>query len=196
MQKLLFSFLFLLPLCFGASAQIIMPAPSPAASVMQQVGFTKIEINYSSPGVKGRTVFGDLEPWGRTWRAGANAATTVSFSTPVNIGGKTLRAGEYTMFVTPMQKGMWQVHFNKDGKSVFNYMANGAIDEDALRADNAAMVEVEPKKSAFMERLTYTVSANDNKTAQISLHWADTRIDIPVDVRTEAMADAIMKMVK
>lgn len=66
---------------FGALAQLQAPSPSPASFVSQNVGFTKISIDYSSPGVKGRKVFGELLKYGETWRAGANSQTIIEFST-------------------------------------------------------------------------------------------------------------------
>ena len=76
-----------------ASAQLQLPAPSPAAKVMQTVGVTDITVDYSSPGVKGRKVWGDLVPMDKPWRAGANASTKITFSKDVTFGGKpVLRA--------------------------------------------------------------------------------------------------------
>src|SRR5690606_14023454 len=94
------SFLVLLFAAAGAYAQLETPRLSPAASVTQQVGFTKITIEYSSPGVKGRTIFGDLAPYGTPWRAGANAPTKITFSNPVKIGGENIGAGSYNIFIT------------------------------------------------------------------------------------------------
>ncbi len=172
----------------AAFAQMEMPAPSPAASVSQVVGFTKITIDYSSPGVKGREVFGELVPFGTPWRAGANAATTISFTTPVKIGDKTLRPGTYSVFVTPVKDGNWQVHFNSKGNSVFSYMKDGKVDEDALMADNAAMVEATAAKSPLtMERLTYIISAEDNKLATVHMLWADMMASFKIDTQAEQL---------
>ncbi|MEO7798492.1 MAG: DUF2911 domain-containing protein, partial [Opitutaceae bacterium] len=70
-----------------------LPAPSPAATLKQRVGVTDIEIVYSRPSMKGRAIFGALEPWGEIWRVGANSATKVTFSTSVKLGGKDVPAG-------------------------------------------------------------------------------------------------------
>ena len=90
-----------------------MPAPSPAASVSQTFGLTKIDINYSSPGVKGRQVFGGLVPYDSVWRTGANACTTISFSTDVMIGGTTIKKGKYSLFTIP-GKMSWTIIINSD----------------------------------------------------------------------------------
>jgi len=97
MKQVLTLFSLLLVAGF-AEAQISTPAPSPFSTVEQKVGLTDVTIEYSRPGIKGRTVFGDLVPYGKTWRTGANAATKVSFSTDVMIDGKNLAKGTYALY--------------------------------------------------------------------------------------------------
>lgn len=173
-------------------AQMQRPAPSPAASVSQVVGFTKISIDYSSPGVKDRKVFGELIKYGTPWRAGANAATTITFSTNVKIGGTTLRAGTYSIFVTPMESGAWKFHFNKAGKSIFAYMADGKIDGDALAKDLAVSVDASPATlDDKMERLTYHISAEDNKAAKVSMAWDKAMVSFMVDTMVDEMMESM-----
>ncbi|MDW7692053.1 DUF2911 domain-containing protein [Flammeovirgaceae bacterium SG7u.111] len=198
MKKNMFKALSLLALsflfAFSAHAQAKMPMPSPSASVSQLVGFTEITIDYSSPGVKGRKVFGELEKWGVTWRAGANAATKVTFSTGVKIGDKDLRAGSYTLFITPMENEDWVVHINSKGNSVFTYMKDGKIDEAALAADDAVSIKVKPVKMPEpTERLMYYVSAGDNKVGEVGMLWADYYIAFDVDTKADAIVEGIKK---
>lgn len=167
-------------------AQIQAPAPSPAASVSANVGFTKISIDYSAPAVKGRKVFGDLEKYGVTWRAGANGPTIIQFSTPVSVGGKNLAAGKYSLFITPMESGDWTVHLNAQGKSVFDFMADGKIDEAALAKDDAVAIKVKPMSTHMNhERLLYFISAEDNKVAKVYFAWGDTMFTFPVDTQVD-----------
>src|SRR5688572_5857530 len=93
----------LMTLAAGAFAQHQMPIPrpSPSATVTQTVGITEISINYSRPAVKGRTIWGELVPYGEVWRTGANENTTIRFSTPVRIEGKELPAGLYGLQTIP-----------------------------------------------------------------------------------------------
>ncbi len=77
---------------------------SPKAAVMQTVGFTNVTIDYSRPGVKGRTIWGGLVPYNAVWRAGANEATKITFGTDVKINGKKLKAGSYSFFAIPTHK--------------------------------------------------------------------------------------------
>lgn len=167
-------------------AQMQAPAASPAAHVSQVVGFTKISIDYSSPAVKGRKIFGDTEKYGVTWRAGANAATIIEFSTGVNVGGTNLRPGKYSLFITPQQSGEWTVHLNSKGNSVFAYMKDGKIDEEALAKDNAVSFKVSPTSlPETQERLVYTISAENNKVAKVSMAFEKVKISFMVDTQVD-----------
>lgn len=145
--------------------------PSPAATASGQLGATNVLVNYSSPAVKGRTIWGGLEPYGKVWRAGANEATTVEFSTPVTVEGKPLPAGKYGFFVIPTEK-QWTVIFNK----VPNQWGAFKYDEkqDALR------VTVTPRKtSTLAERLVYEVTPKG-----LVLRWE--HLEVPVMVNGKA----------
>lgn len=180
----LFAILFGLQL--ESKAQIQLPVASPAAFVSQNVGFTKISIDYSSPAVKGRKIFGEIEKYGVTWRAGANATTMIEFSTAVNVGGKNLRPGKYSLFMTPEASGEWTVRLNAKGNSVFNYMKDGKIDEEALAKDDVVTIKVKAEQlPAVQERLQYNISAENNKTAKVSMTWENVRISFMVDTQVD-----------
>jgi hypothetical protein len=103
-------------LAFGLQAQtpnINFPAASPACTLKQRVGLTDIEIVYSRPGVKGRTIFGGIVPYGQVWRTGANQATKVTFSTPVKLEGNDIPAGTYALFTIPGEEA-WTIIINKN----------------------------------------------------------------------------------
>lgn len=180
-----------------ANAQLQTPNASPAATVSQQVGFTKIAIDYSSPGVKGRKVFGDVVKYGTPWRAGANGPTTIEFSTGVKIGDTEVRAGKYSVFITPNENGAWAIHFNKEQKSVYAYMKDNKIDMEALGKDLALTIEVTPTMASdSMERLTYMISANDNKSATITMAWDKVRLAFDVNVKVDDMMKAFGNAIK
>ncbi|MCM0059273.1 MAG: DUF2911 domain-containing protein [Algoriphagus sp.] len=166
-------------------AQIQQPAASPAAHVSQVVGFTKISIDYSSPAVKGRKVFGGIIKYGESWRAGANGQTIIEFSTAVNVGGKNLAAGKYSIFVTPAASGEWTIHLNKKAESIYSYMKDNKIDEVALAADDAVAVKATPAIVAATERLQYYISAENNKVAKITLAWETTAVSFSVDTQVD-----------
>ncbi|MDZ7625036.1 MAG: DUF2911 domain-containing protein [Ignavibacteriaceae bacterium] len=147
---------------------------SPKASVKQTVGFTNITIDYGRPGVKGRTIWGNLVPFNAVWRAGANEATKITFSTDVKIDGKKLKAGSYSFFAIPGQK-TWTLIFNKvaDQWGAFEY--NDV--EDALR------VEVTPmQNNCWQEWLAYTISKTSDKKAVIMLEWEKLKVPFNVEV--------------
>lgn len=141
--------------------------PSPAATATGKIGATDVTVNYSSPGVKGRKIFGGLETYGKVWRAGANEATTVEFSKAVMVEGKALPAGKYGFFVIPAE-GAWTVIFNK----VSNQWGAFKYDEkqDALR------VMVTPRKVALVERLVYEVAPTG-----LVLRWEN--VELPVSIK-------------
>jgi len=169
-----------------AKAQLQAPAASPAAYVSQNVGFTKISIDYSSPAVKGRKIFGEIEKYGVTWRAGANAQTMIEFSTGVSVGGKNLRPGKYSIFITPQESGDWTIHLNGKGNSVFTYMKDGKIDEEALAKDDVATINVAPEKlSTVQERLNYTISAENNKVAKVGMAFENIKVSFMVDTQVD-----------
>lgn len=146
---------------------------SPKAEVMQVVGFTEITIDYSSPGVKGRKIWGGLVPYNKVWRAGANEATKITFADDVKINGKKLKAGSYSFFAIPT-KGQWTLIFNKvaDQWGAFEY--NEA--EDALR------IKSEPVKSCWQEWLKYEINKKTDSAAIITLEWEKLKVPFLVEV--------------
>src|SRR5690606_14251912 len=114
---------FICFLTIDAIGQIRSPAPSPLSTVSQQVGLTDIKITYSRPGMKGRKIFGELVPYGRSWRTGANSATKVSFSDDVTVEGNKVAAGEYALFTIP-GKDKWTVILHKNTQVMGNSGAN------------------------------------------------------------------------
>ena len=171
---------------FSARAQLLeLPKPSPNAKLTQTVGLTDITVEYSSPAVKGRTIWGGLLPWGDLWRAGANMATKVTFSKDVTFGTTPLPAGSYAFFLIPAQTGNWTVILNKD----FNQPGamNYKKELDVLR------MEVTPAAIPLRERLAYEVLDFDNAQATLAMEWEKVRIAIPIKLATDAQVDANLK---
>lgn len=124
--------------------------PSPPRTASGEVGDLKIVIDYGAPYVKGRTIYGGLEPYGKVWRTGANEATTFSVNKDVTINGNALPAGKYALFTIP-DEDQWTVIFNKNPDQW------GAYDYD--EAEDALRIEVEPKKlDNLVEQLKFEVS--------------------------------------
>ncbi len=154
------------------------PAPSPACTLKQRVGFTDIEINYSRPGVKGRTIFGGLEAYDKVWRTGANAATKITFSTPLKIEGIEVPAGTYGLFTIPGRE-QWTVIINKTADQWGAYKYDPAA--DLLR------VKVTPVKLAGTVE-TFTIDVNDirDESAMLNLIWEKTRVPVKLEVAVTA----------
>ncbi len=141
---------------------------SPRDSVDGKIGKASISINYGSPSVRSRKIWGELVPYGKVWRAGANEATTFTTDQAITVEGKKLAAGRYSFFVIPGEKE-WTVIFNKTANQWGAYEYKEAA--DALR------VNVKTKKSAAMqERLTYKINKNS-----ISLIWENTEVPVSVE---------------
>lgn len=152
----------------------IIPRVSPDRMVYQKIGYTALEIRYGSPSVQDRAIWGELVPYGKVWRAGANAATTVEFSTAVRIGGQLLDSGTYAFFVLPQEADKWTIIFNKTAKQwgAFKY-DKGA---DALRVD------VRPRQTQFKtERLEYSIRQTGFKYGSIVLKWDFMEIEVPFE---------------
>ncbi|MEO6070022.1 MAG: DUF2911 domain-containing protein [Chitinophagaceae bacterium] len=179
MKKTLFgkSFLFLLTaliLTTGTWAQGNKAArPSPPDSATGQIKDATITINYSSPSVKGRTIWGDLVPYDKAWRAGANEATVFTTSKDIKVEGKKLPAGKYTLFTTPGEKE-WKINFNSQ-LGQWGVKRTGEANYDP--ANDVLTVSVKPKKSATSsERLVYVVTDKG-----FVLRWEN--MEVPVEIK-------------
>ncbi len=172
---ILFAFLFVGALSY---AQIASPAASPAAKIEQAVGLTDVNIEYARPSMKGRTIFGDLVPYGKLWRTGANARTKITFSNDVTIGGKELKKGTYALLTIPNQN-QWEVILYTE------YQANGApreLDESKVAARFNATPMV---TSMARETFTIEVASVTNSGATIFLLWDKVRVPINFTVPTD-----------
>lgn len=172
-------FLFIFAILFCANQSFAQNGKqeirlSPKAEVMQQVGLTDITINYGRPGVKGRTIWGKLVPYDAVWRAGANEATKITFSTDVLIEGKKLKKGSYSFFSIPGKKE-WTIIFNKvaDQWGAFEYNES----QDALR------VKVKTEKGNWQEWLAYTITKVTDTSAVIRLEWEKLKVPFKVEVK-------------
>ena len=161
----------------------LTPRESPPAAVTQTVGLTEITLRYHRPAVKGREVWGKLEPWDKVWRAGANEATTISFSTDVKVEGQPLAAGTYALFMIP-NPAEWTVIFNKTVRQwgAFTYKA----EQDALR------VKVKPQAAELQERLQFSFPAVGEDSAQIALHWE--KLKVPFTITVEPVAQTLARV--
>jgi len=182
MKKILcFAFTALIGL-FGF-AQIQTPAPSPFQKIEQKVGLTDVVLEYSRPSLKGREAFGNLVPYGKMWRAGANKNTTISFSDAVIVDGSKIDAGSYAIFITPYDD-KWDIYFYTDTN---NWGVPRQWDEDKVAAKVTAETMEMP-----MTVETYTITFDNlvNHSAELSFIWENTMVNIPFEVPTEDKVEA------
>jgi len=189
MKKLvcLVAALFLLPaaLVFG---QLKTPQPSPTVTVTQELGISKVVLSYSRPGKKGREIFGELVPYGRMWRTGANASTTLEFFDPVKVGGKEVPAGKYALFTIPGKEN-WTIILSKSlGWGAGNYN----------QADDAARFAVKSEQLPVnYENFTIDFANFSSNSADLQLMWDDVRVSFPVEMDVDqqviAQIDRVMQ---
>ncbi len=160
----------------AARAAIELPRPSPAATVSQRVGLTDVKVEYSSPAVKGRKVWGDLVPLNELWRTGANAATTITLSRDAKVAGKDVKAGTYALLTIPAE-GQWTVILNSDAKLPGTRGYDQAKDVARASVSTAAI----PKR----ERMTFLFADTTDNATELRLEWGELAVRIPIEVATE-----------
>lgn len=187
MKKLLLM-LMAFTMAYSVNAQIKTPAPSPFSKVEQKVGLTDVTLEYSRPGVKERTVFGNLVPYGKIWRTGANARTKITFSTNVTVGGQELKAGSYSVFSIPTAES-WEVVFYNDGKE---FGTPAEFDEKHIAAKATGKVHPIPFNVE-----TFTIDLNNltNTGARLEFIWEKTFVGIDIEVPTDKGVMASIKNV-
>jgi Protein of unknown function (DUF2911) len=172
---------------FSSLAQPVMKTPdaSPTATVSQTVGVTEIKVTYGRPAMKGRTIWGQLVPYGEVWRAGANANTTVSFSSDVTVAGKPLRAGTYGLHVIPTAKDFTLIFSNFSGAwGSYTYDQK----EDALRVVTTAVT-----LPTSQERLTFGFEGLSDTQATLVMQWDKLSVPVKIEVDTPKVVLAGMR---
>ena len=154
------------------NAQVKLPAPSPAQTVKQDFALGSIEVTYSRPGAKGRKIFGGLESYGVVWRTGANAATRIKFTEPVELSGKKVDTGTYALYTIPNVE-YWEIILNK---GINNWGVDGYNEsEDVIR------FRVNPiKLKTAVETFTIGFDNVKPESCEMVIEWDKTKISIPV----------------
>lgn len=183
---LTFALLAVVGVFTAATAQIKTPSASPGAKITQTVGLTDITVEYSRPSAKGRTIFGGLVPYGEMWRTGANKNTIFTFSAPVKIGGKDLKAGSYSIFTVPGQSE-WEVIFYTDTE-------NWGIPEKWDAAKEAVRFKVKPETMPFnIESFMIDLGDLTNDACVVGIGWEKTWISFDVKLNTDEVVSAAIK---
>lgn len=178
-------------LSLGAAAQkITVPAPSPLQTVTQKFGLGEVTIEYSRPAVKGRTIFGDVVPYGKIWRTGANATTKITFTDEVKLEGNVVKPGTYGLYTIP-NKDSWEVMLYKD-LTLNGNVGDYKTENEVLRFKVKSM-KIPMKMESFMINIG-DISATE---AKLTLLWENTVVAIKmttdIDARVMESIDASMK---
>lgn len=163
----------------SAWADIKLPEASPGASVKTAVGTTDVTIDYHRPGVKGRKIWGELVPYGKVWRLGANEATTITFADPIKVQGKEVPAGTYGLFAIP-GPDKWTLILNKQPKQWGAYFYKA--EEDLLRFD------VQPQTGPFTEWMAFQITPAGTGKATVEMAWENLRVPFTLEVDADGMA--------
>ncbi len=180
-RSIVILFLFVSSIAFS---QLKHPISSPAATVIQEVGFTTIKVEYSRPAAREREIFGELVPYGRIWRVGANESTKITFDTNFKIGERDISPGTYALYAFP-EKEEWEIVFHKntthwgDGRKKYN------PEEDAFR------IKLKPEQQTnFQENFQISFDQVTHDGVNMIWHWANTSITIPISFDTQGTMES------
>ena len=176
-----------LAISVAAYSQWNLPVTSPRQSVEQQFSMAKISVDYGRPSVKGRKIFGELVPFGKVWRAGANGATKITFAQSINFGGKDIAAGTYGLFIIPQEKE-WKIILNRDAQQWGAY----SYDEKLNVIDVSIPVQ---KLSDKQETFEITLDPKDENSVDLVFKWDFTKATVPLKTgKPETVAKIIEKL--
>ena len=165
-----------------ARADLKLPRPSPGATVTQTIGVTDLTVKFSRPGVKNRVIWGDLVPYDKPWRTGANEATTLTTTGEIMVGGQKLAPGTYSLFTIP-GKDTWSLVLNSEQNlwGAYEYKP----EKDVLK------VTLQPSAAAPQEWMNFSFEDLTDQSANLVLRWEKLRVAVPitVDVNARVLAD-------
>ena len=181
MQSRIITLLMVL-VTFVIQAQIQTPQPSPGAEIEQVIGLTEIEVDYSRPAMRGRTIFGDLVPYGKLWRTGANQRTKFSTSTDITVQGEALKKGSYGLLSVP-NADSWDIIFYTEADG-------GGAPRDFDESKVALRVKAKPENTGYdMENFTIAFGdLADGSTGMMYIIWEKTRVSLKIATPAKEMA--------
>lgn len=168
-----------------ANSQVRMPAPSSTQTISQDFGMGKMELTYSRPNIKGRSLLkenSDLAPLNKLWRLGANSATRIKFTDNVTIGGKLLDTGSYVLYAIP-GKDSWEMIVNK---GLNNWGTDGYKE-----AEDVVRFKIKSEKMAgFVESFTMQFAAIQPETCELHIMWGNTAVHVPISTNIKTRLKA------
>ena len=188
MRVNIFTILFFISF-FGFS-QIKTPQPSPSSKLEQMIGLTEIGVEYNRPSKRGRGIFGDLVPFGKLWRTGANSSTKISFSTGVEINGNKIKEGTYSIFSIP-NKTNWDIILYSDAE--LWGVPKDWDDKKIVFKSNYKSHKFEGSKR--VETFTISLDNVTNNNTDLVIAWDDTYVKVKIDVPSRQMVDSSIESV-
>ena len=184
MKKTLLFLSAVLVLSLANAQTLTTPQPSPTQTIKQNFGLGSVELNYSRPAKKGRKIMGDLVPFGKVWRTGANAATTLTFSDDITIGGKEVKAGKYGLLTIP-DAVKWTIIISKD--VTVNQPSAYKPENDVVR------LQADVVKIPFtIENFTINFADITGSSCNVELMWENTFVNFVIKAGTD---DKVMKQI-
>lgn len=171
-----------------ATAQIVQAMPSPYCKITQKIGVTEVTLDYSRPGVKDRTVYGDLVPYGKIWRFGANQSTKITFGDDVKLEGQEIPKGTYAFYAIPGETE-WTIMVYKDlklGGYVAKYDKENELTRFTVKSSRLA---------DKVETMNLYIAHARNNSAYLNLDWENTRVSMKVEVNTNEKVEASIEKV-
>lgn len=169
---------------FSMEAQITTPQASPFSTLKQTVGLTDVTVEYSRPSMRGRTIFGDLVPYDKLWRTGANGYTLITFSNDVKIASQDVKAGTYSIFTKP-GTASWEVFFYTDTQG-----GGTPRDWDDNKVVAKATAQVFPMpEGTTIESFTITIDDLTSSSANLGMMWENVYVAVPFEVPTDAAVE-------
>jgi hypothetical protein len=177
MKKIVFLFQAMFLLSMVNAQTLTTPQPSPTQTVKQNFSLGSIELSYSRPGKKGRKIMGDLVPFGKVWRTGANNATTLTFSDDVTIGGTEVKAGKYGLLTIPGAE-KWTIIITKD---------LNVTQASAYKAENDVVrLQADVVKTPFtVESFTINFADITGSSCNLEMMWENTYVQFPITAGTD-----------
>ena len=185
MRKIIFCTIAFVAVYSVRAQSIKTPWPSPPQTIKQEFGVSNIELSYSRPGIKGRKVFGDLVPFGKVWRTGANNATTLTFADDVTIGNAKVPAGKYGLLTIP-DKDSWTIIITKQTD----------VTSPADYKQESDVVRVNVKPMAMKDKIeTFTMQFANVKpsSCELEMMWENTAVLLPIGAEVDSK---VMKQIK
>lgn len=168
---------------FSSNAQLEMPDASPRTEIKQRVGLTDFELSYARPSVNNRVIFGDLVPYNQIWRTGANKGTTLSFSTPIIIGGEKVDAGKYGVF-SKVSETHWTI-------ILYSEHHHSGVPRDWSEEKVVLSLPVKREKTTNLQE-SFSIRFENLTPHHFDLvfHWENTKIHLPIELPTRDLAQA------